>query len=119
MLFFILRILSGSKWYNSSLYRIIMIIMFTFFFQNNYEPISQGGAQKEPKEDPSQAIYSELGPGGRVGPKPTPNQSNYAEVKLDDEGYPITGDTQSPPEMSIYDRVKRDSDDFSDNGIIV
>ena len=92
---------------------------FDFHFKNNYEPISHTGAQKAPKDDPGHAIYSELGPGGRVGPKPTPNQSNYAEVKLDDDGYPITGDAQSPPEISIYDQVKRDSDDFSDNGIIV
>ena len=92
---------------------------FDFHFKNNYEPISHAGAQKAPKDDPGHAIYSELGPGGRVGPKPTPNQSNYAEVKLDDDGYPITGDAQSPPEISIYDQVKRDSDDFSDNGIIV
>ena len=81
--------------------------------------MSKVGAPKNTKEDPSQAIYSELGPGGRVGPKPIPNQSNYAEVKVDDYGYPVTGETQTPPEMTIYDPVKRHSDEFSDNGIIV
>lgn len=82
--------------------------------------MSNGGAPPNNKEeDPGQAIYSELGPGGRVGPKPTPAQSNYAEVKMDDYGFPVTGAPKSPPEMTIYDQVKRDSDDFSDNGIIV
>jgi len=35
--------------------------------------------QKNPKPEPS--IYSELGPGGRVGPKPVVAPSNYAEAK--------------------------------------
>jgi len=80
-----------------------------------------GAAGARPREDPNQAIYSELGPGGRVGPKPTPQQSNYAEVKVDDNGYPITGEThpRNSQETTLYDQVKRESDDDLDGGVIV
>lgn len=73
---------------------------------------------KPRQEDPNQAIYSELGPGGRAGPKPAPAASNYAEVKVDDTGYPISGEPTTPVERTPYDQVHRDSDDF-DGGIIV
>ena len=33
------------------------------------------------KNKPEPSIYSELGPGGRDGPKPTIAPSNYAEAK--------------------------------------
>ena len=33
------------------------------------------------KNKPEPSIYSELGPGGRDGPKPVVAQSNYAEAK--------------------------------------
>jgi len=84
--------------------------------ENHYTPVP--GPNSNSREDPNQAIYSELGPGGRVGPKPTPASSNYAEVKVDEYGYPITGETTEPAETTLYDQVKRDSADF-DDGVIV
>jgi len=87
--------------------------------ENDYEPVSNNStAKRQGEDDPNHAIYSELGPGGRVGPKPTPASSDYAEVKVDDYGMPITGETREPAETTLYDQVKRNSDDF-DDGVIV
>nr|ADL39772.1 allorecognition 1 [Hydractinia symbiolongicarpus] len=68
--------------------------------ENNYvtDPTRSNGRQPANPDDPEQAIYSELGPGGgRTGPRPAPEQSDYAEMKVDAMGYPIDGAKASEP----------------------
>nr|ADL39785.1 allorecognition 1 [Hydractinia symbiolongicarpus] len=68
--------------------------------ENNYvtDPTRSNGRQPVNPDDPEQAIYSELGPGGgRTGPRPAPEQSDYAEMKVDAMGYPIDGAKASEP----------------------
>nr|ADL39784.1 allorecognition 1 [Hydractinia symbiolongicarpus] len=68
--------------------------------ENNYvtDPTNLNRRQPANPDDPEQAIYSELGPGGgRTGPRPAPEQSDYAEMKVDAMGYPIDGAKASEP----------------------
>nr|ADL39787.1 allorecognition 1 [Hydractinia symbiolongicarpus] len=68
--------------------------------ENNYviDPTRSNGRPPANPDDPEQAIYSELGPGGgRTGPRPAPEQSDYAEMKVDAMGYPIDGAKASEP----------------------
>nr|ADL39768.1 allorecognition 1 [Hydractinia symbiolongicarpus] len=68
--------------------------------ENNYvtDPTHRNRRQPANPDDPEQAIYSELGPGGgRTGPRPAPEQSDYAEMKVDAMGYPIDGAKASEP----------------------
>nr|ADL39777.1 allorecognition 1 [Hydractinia symbiolongicarpus] len=68
--------------------------------ENNYvtDPTRSNRRQPANPDDPEQAIYSELGPGGgRTGPRPAPEQSDYAEMKVDAMGYPIEGAKASEP----------------------
>nr|ADL39783.1 allorecognition 1 [Hydractinia symbiolongicarpus] len=68
--------------------------------ENNYvtDPTYSNRRQPANPDDPEQAIYSELGPGGgRTGPRPAPEQSDYAEMKVDAMGYPIDGAKASEP----------------------
>jgi len=89
-------------------------------------------SQKISQKNPDQALYAELGAGGgRKGPKPEPAQSNYAEVKVDDMGYPARGPTSDLPHIppSYNQAVSRDMSrrhspppkefDDMDDGIIV
>lgn len=77
-----------------------------------------------PSEDDAHLIYAELGPGGgRTGPKPVPEESNYARVKTDGVYYPplqqssFRGDGPrksnffEPPKYSVASRNKKPSDD--------
>ena len=51
-----------------------------------------------------QMLYAELGAGGgRMGPKSEPVESKYAQVKVDDMGYPACGpalDMSQPQQYS-------------------
>ena len=77
-------------------------------------------------------LYAELGAGGgRKGPKPEPMESNYAQVKVDEMGYPARGPASDMSQPAPYptsinrDRSRRHSpppnygemDD--DDGVIV
>ena len=88
--------------------------------------------KKSAPENPDQMLYAELGAGGgRKGPKPEPVESNYAQVKVDEMGYPARGpasDVSQPvpyPTSINRDRSRRHSpppnygemDD--DDGVIV
>ena len=71
-------------------------------------------------------IYAQLGAGGgRTGPKPNPINSNYAEIKVDDMGYPARGPTSDrlpsnpPPYNDGTRRYSRPPSEEFDNGIIV
>ena len=74
--------------------------------------------QKKTVEDqnPDQILYAELGAGGdRKGPKSEPVESNYAQVKVDEMGYPAHGpalDMSEPPQYPTNinrDRPRRHS----------
>ncbi|XP_047130135.1 uncharacterized protein LOC105848551 isoform X2 [Hydra vulgaris] len=77
-------------------------------------------------QDPDQMIYAQLGAGGgRTGPKPNPINSNYAEIKVDDMGYPARGPTSDrlpsnpPPYDDVSRRYSRPPSETFDDGIIV
>ena len=105
---------------------------FTFFFQGDYASVDAVQKKTSSDKDPDQMLYAELGAGGgRRGPKSEPMESNYAQVKVDEMGYPARGpasDMSEPPQYPTSinrDRSRRHSppphygglDD--DDGVIV
>ncbi|XP_065644785.1 uncharacterized protein LOC136075455 isoform X2 [Hydra vulgaris] len=87
--------------------------------ENDYPPSKKS-------QDPDQMIYAQLGAGGgRTGPKPNPINSNYAEIKVDDMGYPARGPTSDrlpsnpPPYDDVSRRYSRPPSETFDDGIIV
>ena len=71
---------------------------------------------KEPNDE--NLVYAELGPGGgRTGPKPKPEESNYATVKTEGLYYPPLQQSfreepkkafYEPPKYSVASRGKKD-----------
>ena len=68
------------------------------------------------KKVPDQMLYAELGAGGGgKGPKSEPMESNYAQVKVDEMGYPARGPASDMSEPTQYptsinrDRSRRQS----------
>lgn len=105
---------------------------FLFFAQGDYASVDPVQKKSTPEENPDQMLYAELGAGGgRKGPKPQPVESNYAQVKVDDMGYPARGPASDMSQPANYptsinrDRSRRHSpppnygemDD--DDGVIV
>ena len=112
---------------NTNLYTVCSMC----FLQNDYDIAytkKDSPRTLARQQDPDQMVYAELGAGGgRTGPKPTPAPSNYAEVKVDDMGYPARGPTSDRPVAPTYaavDKSRRNSppppndDDFNE-GVIV
>ena len=74
-------------------------------------------------------LYAELGAGGgRTGPKPVVVQSNYAEVKLDEFGYPASGPSSDRPQYATSNKSRGpppqpppvdDYDDDFSQGVVV
>ena len=62
------------------------------FFQGDYASVDAMQKKAASDKDPDQMLYAELGAGGgRKGPKSEPMESNYAQVKVDEMGYPARG----------------------------
>ena len=63
-----------------------------FYLQGDYDSVEAMQEKTAPEDNQDQMLYAELGAGGgRKGPKPEPVESNYAQVKVDDMGYPARG----------------------------
>ena len=107
------------------------VLLFSFL-QGDYASAEDMQKKSAPENNPGQLLYAELGAGGgRKGPKPEPVESNYAQVKVDEMGYPARGpasDMSQPvpyPTSINRDRSRRHSpppnygeiDD--DDGVIV
>ena len=114
--------------YSYSLY----YVHFTHFSQGDYASVDAMQKKADSENIPDQMLYAELGAGGgRKGPKSEPMESNYAQVKVDEMGYPARGpasDMSEPPQYPTSinrDRSRRHSppahygelDD--DDGVIV
>ena len=109
-----------------------MIILFDLISQGDYASVEAMQKKSASEANPEQMLYAELGAGGgRKRPKLQPAESNYAQVKVDDMGYPAWGpalDMAQTPQYSTSincDRSRRYSpppkygemDD--DDGVIV
>ena len=109
---------------------MLHFIWYVYFLQGDYASVD--AMQKKTAAENSDQMYAELGAGGgRKGPKPQPIESNYAEVKVDDMGYPARGPASDSSQTPQYptsinrDRSRRHSpppnygemDD--DDGVIV
>ena len=105
---------------------------FTHFSQGDYASVDAVQKKADPENNPDQMLYAELGAGGgRKGPKSEPMESNYAQVKVDEMGYPARGpasDMSEPPQYPTSinrDRSRRHSppphygDLNDDDGVIV
>ena len=80
--------------------------------------------------DENQMVYAELGPGGgRTGPKPITEESNYAQVKTDGLYYPPLQQSsyRGPPKYFVANRDRNemspthatdDYDDYADDVIV-
>ena len=103
-----------------------------FCLQGDYASVEAMQEKTAPENNPDQMLYAELGAGGgRKGPKPEPMESNYAQVKVDEMGYPARGPASDMSQPAPYptsinrDRSRRHSpppnyggmDD--DDGVIV
>ena len=103
-----------------------------FYFQGDYASVDVVQKKTAPENNSDQMLYAELGAGGgRKGPKPEPLESNYAQVKVDEMGYPARGPASDMSQPAPYptsinrDRSRRHSpppnygeiDD--DDGVIV
>ena len=113
---------------------VALALEYLVFFHFLLEIMLQLMHCKKAAEDknPDHVLYAELGAGsGRKGPKSEPMESNYAQVKVDEMGYPARGpasDMSEPPQYPTSinrDRSRRHSppphygglDD--DDGVIV
>ena len=105
--------------------------LFVSFLQGDYASVEAMQKKSSTENNPDQ-MYAELGAGGgRKGPKPEPMESNYAQVKVDEMGYPARGPASDMSQPAPYptsinrDRSRRHSpppnygemDD--DDGVIV
>ena len=108
------------------------LISFLQFFKGDYASVDAMQKKSDADKNTDQMLYAELGAGGgRKGPKSEPVESNYAQVKVDEMGYPARGpasDISQPPQYPTSinrDRSRRHSpppnygemDD--DDGVIV
>ena len=106
-------------------------VLFVFCLQGDYASVETMQEKTAPENNPDQ-MYAELGAGGgRKGPKSEPVESNYAQVKVDEMGYPARGPASDMSQPALYptsinrDRSRRHSpppnygeiDD--DDGVIV
>ena len=111
---------------------LCILLILHIFFQGDYASVDAMQKKAASDKDPDQMLYAELGAGGgRRGPKSEPMESNYAQVKVDEMGYPARGpasDMSEPPQYPTSinrDRSRRHSppphygglDD--DDGVIV
>lgn len=85
------------------------LISFLQFFKGDY-------ASVDAMQNTDQMLYAELeAGGGRKGPKSEPVEFNYAQVKVDEMGYPARGpasDISQPPQYPTSisrDRSRRHS----------
>ena len=108
------------------------LISFLQFFKGDYASVDAMPKKSDLEKNTYQMLYAELGAGGgRKGPKSEPVEANYAQLEVDEMGYPARGppsDITQPPQYprSINrDRSRRHSpppnygemDD--DDGVIV
>ena len=84
----------------------MVLLTELFFFQELYAPVIKKKSEPS-KTQPDHSIYSELGPGGgRVGPRPTVEPSNYAEAKdLFNEYSNLEDEENKKDEASAYGYV--------------
>lgn len=90
--------------------------------ENEYASPVLLDSQQNEDEDPNHALYSKLGPGGgRTGPRPALEHSNYAEIKVDAMGYPVDGakETASHADYASIDDCMMPPPSDDDDAIIV
>lgn len=117
---------------NEKFFVIVAKYCLFLVYQGDYASVDAMQKKSAPENNADQMLYAELGAGGgRKGPKPEPMESNYAQVKVDEMGYPARGPASDMSQPAPYptsinrDRSRRHSpppnygemDD--DDGVIV
>ena len=127
-----LRPFKIENFINEKFFVIVVKLCLFLVYQGDYASVDAMQKKSAPENNSDQMLYAELGAGGgRKGPKPEPMESNYAQVKVDEMGYPARGPASDMSQPAPYptsinrDRSRRHSpppnygeiDD--DDGVIV
>lgn len=102
----------------------LYFVHFIHFSQGDYASVDAMQKKAAAEYNPDQMLYAELGVGGgRKGPKSEPMESNYAQVKVDEMGYPDRGPASDVSEPLQYptsinrDRPRRHSPSTHSGGL--
>ena len=77
--------------------------LLAFCLQGDYASVDHMQEKKARENNPDQMLYAELGAGGgRKDPKPESMESSYAQVKVDEMGYPACGPASDMSQPAPY-----------------